>query len=91
MYIISRVANRLSTRNIAVKEGLDCAHLQLNGIKTSFSSLSVVLGTRQCFSPLKGRSTPAKKPFIQTNSLSLPTLNKCGWFVAILQILSEAG
>ena len=71
-------------------EGLDCVHLQLNGVKT-FSSLSVLLGTRQCFSPLKGQSTPAKKLFIQTNSLSLPTPNKRGWFVAILQILSEAG
>ena len=72
-------------------EGLDCVHLQLNGVKTSFSSLSVLLGTRQCFSPLKGQSTPAKKLFIQTNSLSLPTSIKRGWFVAILQILSEAG
>ena len=72
-------------------EGLDCVHLQLNGVKTSFSSLSVLLGTRQCFSPLKGQSTPAKKLFIQTNSLSLPTPKKRGWFVAILQILSEAG
>ena len=81
----------MDTQHSSFKEGLDCVHLQLKGIKTSFSSLSVLLGTRQCFSPLKGRSTSAKKPFIQANSLSLPTPNKCGWFVAILQILSEAG
>ena len=72
----------MEMRHSSFKEGLDCVHLQLNGIKISSSSLSVLLGTRQCFSPLKGRSTPAKKLFVQTNFLSLPTPFQFGWFVA---------